>query len=286
MVEEGAEQAEEILRALDPERAEATIVGITGPPGTGKSTLVDQLIAFYRRRGDRIGVVAVDPSSPVSGGAVLGDRVRMMRHATDRDVVIRSMASRGRIGGLCASAAAAVRIVACSGCRPVLIETVGVGQTDRDVAGLADVVVLVLAPGMGDDVQAMKAGLVEMADVLVINKADCPGADALRAEMEVWAHPPDRLLCLASARSSEGIPEVVGAIEAADLRMRQSGRRAARRRKNWESEVVNWALEMMHGEILRRLNARERGGDMDPRSVAYGLVQEWCNVSENRRPSS
>ncbi len=283
LVEEGNEKAGEILRALDENLIDAaTVIGVTGPPGTGKSTLTDHLITLFRRQGRRIGVVAVDPSSPVHGGAILGDRIRMMKHATDRDVVIRSMATRGRLGGLCASTSAAVKIMACSGCCPILIETVGVGQAEIDIADLADVVVLVLAPGLGDDIQAMKAGLIEKADVLVVNKADCPGADALYAEMKASIRQEGRSICLTNAREGQGIIEVAGAVEAVDLRLRQSGRCENRRQKNLEWEVVGWALEMMRERIVRRMRESPGRTEKDPRTLACELVEELCRTSETK----
>ncbi len=188
LVEDGDPLSDTILGSLDESRIDdALVLGITGPPGAGKSTLTDQIIAGYRARSRRIGVIAIDPSSAISGGAFLGDRIRMMRHALDNDVIVRSMATRGRLGGLCAAAGAAVRILASSGCHPIIIETVGVGQSEMDIIRLADVTALVLAPGLGDDIQAMKAGLLEVADILVVNKADCTGAETLAMDMEAVA---------------------------------------------------------------------------------------------------
>ena len=163
-------------------------LGITGTGGAGKSTLAGRLVSCFRSAGHRVGLIAVDPSSPISGGAVLGDRIRMMRHACDPDVVIRSMASRGRLGGLSAATASAARIMKAAGCHPVLIETVGVGQAEFDIVRLADLTMLVMAPGLGDDIQAMKAGLLELTDMLVVNKGDLAGADILMREMEPIAH--------------------------------------------------------------------------------------------------
>jgi LAO/AO transport system kinase len=178
LVEDGDASAEVILSSLDEDLvSKATILGITGPPGAGKSTLTNSIIAQLRQQKERIGIIAIDPTSPISGGAILGDRIRMMQHATDKDVVMRSMATRGRLGGLCATAGAAVRIMASCGCSTIIIETVGVGQSEMDIIRLADITLLVLAPGLGDDIQAMKAGLLEVADLLVVNKADCAGAE-------------------------------------------------------------------------------------------------------------
>ena len=217
MVEEGDQRAGEILQILDEEKVHtATIIGITGSPGVGKSTLVDQLISYYRRQGLRIGIVAIDPSSPVSGGAFLGDRIRMMRHTIDQDVLIRSMATRGRLGGLCAAAGAAARIMASSGCNPVIVETVGIGQAEVDVVSLADITVLVFAPGLGDDIQAMKAGLIEMADILVVNKADCPGADALVMEIESVTQGRNCPVCRTIALETAGIEDLAAVIRDMD----------------------------------------------------------------------
>jgi LAO/AO transport system kinase len=160
------------------------VIGVTGSPGAGKSSLVDRLIAAFREQGRRVGVVAVDPSSAYSGGAILGDRVRMQGHATDDGVFIRSMASRGHLGGLARTASDAVDLMDAAGYDPVIIETVGVGQDEIEVARAADVVTVVLVPGMGDDIQAIKAGILEIADVFVINKADRPGADKVAADLD------------------------------------------------------------------------------------------------------
>ena len=175
-------QALDALRELAPFAGRARLAGITGPPGAGKSTLVDALAAAIRRQGKTVGIIAVDPTSPVSGGSVLGDRIRMQRHHGDPGVFIRSTATRGASGGLARSTEDLARLMDASGKDFVLIETVGVGQGEVDIAGFAQVTVVVLAPGMGDDVQALKAGLMEVADIFVVNKADRPGAD--RAERE------------------------------------------------------------------------------------------------------
>ncbi|HKZ16887.1 MAG TPA: methylmalonyl Co-A mutase-associated GTPase MeaB [Geobacteraceae bacterium] len=275
MVEEGDQRAGEILQILDEEKVQtATIIGITGSPGVGKSTLVDQLISYYRRQGLRIGIVAIDPSSPVSGGAFLGDRIRMMRHTIDQDVLIRSMATRGRLGGLCAAAGAAARIMASSGCNPVIVETVGIGQAEVDVISLADITVLVFAPGLGDDIQAMKAGLIEMADILVVNKADCPGADALVMEIESVIQGRNCPVCRTIALETAGIEELAAVIRDMDQKKRQNGQFAQNRQKARESEVLDWAVEMMLIKLKDRLQSQSRQIKGDPRMVARKLIEE------------
>jgi len=184
VVEENAADAAGLLRGVFPHTGRATVLGITGSPGAGKSSLVDRLVGSLREQGRRVGVVAVDPSSAYSGGAILGDRVRMQAHATDPDVFIRSMASRGHMGGLSRAASDAVDLIDAAGYDPVIVETVGVGQDEIEIARAADVVTVVLVPGMGDDIQAIKAGILEIADLFVINKADRPGADKVAADLD------------------------------------------------------------------------------------------------------
>src|SRR5881398_2772067 len=200
-VEGGAPESAALIKSIFPRTGRALIIGITGAPGAGKSSLVDKLAAFYRKRGERVGIVAVDPSSPFSGGAILGDRIRMQTLSLDKGVFIRSMATRGQLGGLARATVDAVAILDAAGYEKILVETVGVGQDEIEIAKTADVCVVVLVPGMGDDVQTMKAGIMEIADVLVINKADREGV--LRTEKELQS-----LLSLAT-REDEWQPPIV-----------------------------------------------------------------------------
>ncbi len=276
LVEEDGIGADALIAALDRERiAAATVVGITGPPGAGKSTLTSRLITLYRQQGRRLGIIAVDPSSPISGGALLGDRIRMMRHALDPGVVVRSMASRGRLGGLCAAAGAALRIMAAAGCQAIIIETVGVGQSEMDIIRLADITLLVLAPGLGDDIQAMKAGLLEVADLLVVNKADRSGADALAMDLETMLQErgEEPAVCLTVAATGQGVEELAARITARDKLLRRSGEQSRRRRRAHDLEVLDWALELLRPRLLARIKAgNQKNVAVNPRRRAREIL--------------
>jgi len=200
-VEAGDAAGRELLKTLFPKTGQAYVIGITGSPGAGKSTLVEKLAAVYRTGGAQVGILAVDPTSPFSGGAILGDRIRMQNLSTDDGVYIRSMATRGQMGGLAPASHDAVSVLDAAGCRIVLVETVGVGQDEVEVARLADATVLMLVPGMGDDIQTFKAGVMEIADIFVVNKADRPGAD--RVEQEIAT------MLSVAPRPSEWLPPIV-----------------------------------------------------------------------------
>lgn len=198
------------LQQLESVPRRAVTVGITGYPGAGKSTLIDQLITAYRRQGKKVGIIAVDTSSPRTGGAILGDRIRMQDHSLDRGVFIRSMATRGQHGGVAGSTKEAVRVLEAAGYDVILVETIGVGQDESDIGNVVKTVVAVVAPGLGDEIQAMKAGLFEVAHILVVNKADREGADATLRDLKAW-HP--RVLRVVALKG-EGLPELVEAISA------------------------------------------------------------------------
>lgn len=255
-VEAGGAEGAAVLDALRAHGGRAQIVGVTGSPGSGKSTLVDALVAVERAAQRRVAVVAVDPSSPYSGGSILGDRIRMMRWHDDSGVFIRSMASRGHLGGLAAATLQVVALLDAAGFDTVLIETVGVGQSEVDVAGAADTTVLVLTPGTGDGVQAFKAGIMEIADVIAINKADLPGVQRLHQEVRSaldLVHPREgdwRVRIVQTvATSGEGAAELWGKIAAHRGWLEGTGRLAERRRARVRSEVV----ALVEASVRRRV---------------------------------
>jgi LAO/AO transport system kinase len=210
MVDDRTEHSSELLRALWPHTGRAWILGVTGSPGAGKSTLCDRLVGSYRARGERVGVVAVDPTSPYTGGALLGDRIRMSRHATDEGVFVRSLATRGHLGGLSRSARDVARVLDAGGCGVVIVETVGVGQDELEVAQTADSTLLVLMPGLGDEVQAIKAGILECADVFAVNKADRDGADAAVRDLQLMISLGNESILALSASRGHGVHGAAG----------------------------------------------------------------------------
>jgi LAO/AO transport system kinase len=229
---------------------------MTGAPGAGKSSLIDRLVASYRLAGRRVGVVAVDPSSAFSGGAILGDRVRMQRHGTDPGVFIRSMATRGHLGGLARTTGDAIDLVDAAGYDPVVVETVGVGQDEVEVVRTADVVAVVLVPGMGDDIQALKAGILEIADLFVINKADHPGADRLEADLQAMldlldAGKPRPAIVRTVAVRDDGTDALRAAIDGF-VASTDAGRRAARRRERAEARLLAVLGEGLLDRVLER----------------------------------
>ena len=260
LVEDGREEARELLAALFPEAGRALVLGVTGPPGAGKSSLVDRLTAALRARGRTVGIVAVDPTSPYSGGAILGDRIRMNAHATDEGVFIRSMATRGHLGGLAAATAHVVTILSASGKDVVLVETVGVGQDEVDVVATADVSVVVLVPGLGDEVQALKAGIMEIADVFVVNKADREGVDRVVAEIQSMlslavhqGEAPEIVKTVAT--EGRGIDDLLRAVESFHARAEASGLLARKKRAHLAQQLE----ETLKDRLLRAVRARALG---------------------------
>ncbi len=288
LVEDGDPALREVMAALAPRSGGAWVVGITGSPGVGKSTTTSMLVKALRRNGARVGVLAVDPSSPFSGGALLGDRVRMQDHALDDGVYIRSMSTRGHLGGLAWSTPQALRVLDAAGCDVVLVETVGVGQSEVEVAGSADTTVVLLAPGMGDGVQAAKAGILEIGDLLVVNKADRDGAATtvreLRAMLALggagaagdWRPP---VLTTVASRE-EGLDELVEALTAHREWLHRSGELRRRRLHRAAGEVEAIAVQQLrsrladvrHGDHLEALAAEVVDGSTDPWAAADRLV--------------
>ncbi|MFF8368561.1 methylmalonyl Co-A mutase-associated GTPase MeaB [Streptomyces lydicus] len=293
LVEGAAPELREVMAALAPLTGNAYVVGLTGSPGVGKSTTTSALVTAYRRTGKRVGVLAVDPSSPFSGGALLGDRVRMSEHASDPGVYIRSMATRGHLGGLAWAAPQAIRVLDGAGCDVILVETVGVGQSEVEIASQADTSVVLLAPGMGDGIQAAKAGILEIGDVYVVNKADRDGADATARELNHmlglgesrspgdWRPP----IVKTVAQRSEGVDEVVEALEKHRAWMEEHGVLAERRRARAAHEVETIAVTALRERIGdlsgdRRLDAlaeRIVAGETDPYRAADELVDGLTN---------
>ena len=292
LVEGAAPELREVMAALAPLTGNAYVVGLTGSPGVGKSTSTSALVSAYRKLGRRVGVLAVDPSSPFSGGALLGDRVRMQDHATDPDVYIRSMATRGHLGGLAWAAPQAIRVLDAAGCDVVLVETVGVGQSEVEIAAQADTTVVLLAPGMGDGIQAAKAGILEIGDVYVVNKADRDGADATARELNHmlalgerrnpgdWRQP----IVKTVAARGEGMSEVVEALEKHRAYLAETGLLTTRRRARAAAEIEAIALGVLrqrYGSVhggpdspLYRLADRVAAGELDPFTAADELLAE------------
>src|SRR6267378_776479 len=263
-VEEGSADSPELMKQLFPRTGRALIIGITGSPGAGKSSLVDKLAGFYRKRGDRVGIIAVDPSSPFSGGAILGDRIRMQALSLDKGVFIRSMATRGQLGGLARATVDAVAILDAAGYEKILVETVGVGQDEIEIAKAADVCVVVLVPGMGDDVQTMKAGIMEIGDVLVINKADRDGVLRTEKELEGLLSLSGRLdewqplIVKTVAIENKGIDELATAIARTREAQQTAGGGSERKRAIARWRILELLRERLVSDILSGNSASEK----------------------------
>ena len=285
-VEDGdRDQLRDAAEALNPATGRAQVIGLTGSPGVGKSTLAGALVAAYRAAGLTVGVLAVDPSSPFTGGALLGDRVRMQAHALDEGVYIRSMATRGHLGGLAWATPQAVRVLDAAGCEVVLVETVGVGQAEVEVAGLADTTLVALAPGFGDAVQVAKAGILEVADVFVVNKADRDGAQVVARDLRQMLHlgearPWQVPVVLTVAERGDGVGQLVEAIAAHRAQLESSGELERRRQRRAAREIEEIALADLraelgtlgHGEALDTLAEQVAAGKLGPYSAADQLL--------------
>lgn len=288
LVENGLPEAPAVLAALFPHAGRSLILGVTGPPGAGKSTLVDRMTARLRKEGKTVGIVAVDPTSPFSGGAILGDRIRMQSHATDPGVFIRSMATRGHLGGLAAATGHVLTVLSASGKDVILVETVGVGQDEVEIVETADVILVVLVPGLGDDVQALKAGIMEIADVFVVNKADREGVERVVAEIQamlsIATHCDGLVPAIVETVATEdrGIDELLQAVASFRAGAQGSGLSSRKKRNQLQRQLVETVqeliMERLHravltpGELSRmvdRLEARE----LDPFAAAEEILR-------------
>ncbi|KUK13246.1 MAG: methylmalonyl Co-A mutase-associated GTPase MeaB [Synergistetes bacterium] len=286
VLEKEGEERRELLKEIAPLVGKAYYIGITGAPGVGKSTLVDKMVGFLRGEGYKVGVIAIDPSSPFSGGAFLGDRLRMQRHATDPGVFIRSMGSRGALGGLSKAAPYVAKLLDACGFDFIILETVGAGQSEVDIVKTADTVIIVLVPGMGDEVQIIKAGIMEIGDIFVVNKSDKEGAQKLTRELETWIElgykgaswvPP---VLMTIAENGTGVDKLINALKGHRKYLLESGELEKRRRKRIAEEISKAVEDMLKERIVKNLNKEQMNlyvdlvlnGKRDPYSIAEELV--------------
>ncbi len=274
----------ELLKALFPHSGKARVLGLTGPPGAGKSTLVDQLARFYRKQNRTVGIIAVDPTSPYTGGAILGDRIRMQEHFADPGIYIRSMATRGSLGGLARATADVTTVLDAAGRDLIMIETVGVGQDEIDIVRLADITIVILVPGMGDDVQTIKAGIMEIADIFVINKSDRDGAENVEREIRTlqslamrhdgWTPP----IVKTVASEGKGIEELADAISAYEAYLQKENLALHKSVENWQERLI----EMLRDVLLEKSRAQLGNGNLarlaaevaEHKRDPYTLVEE------------
>jgi LAO/AO transport system kinase len=283
-VENHASGWSELLKGLFPHSGKARVLGLTGPPGAGKSTLVDHLARFYRKDNRTVGIVAVDPTSPYTGGAILGDRIRMQEHFSDPGIYIRSMATRGSLGGLARTTADVTTVLDASGRDVIMIETVGVGQDEVDIVRLADVTILILVPGMGDDVQTIKAGIMEIADIFVINKSDRDGAEHVEREIRTlqslatrsdrWTPP----IVKTVASQGIGIEELAGAVADYESYLQEANLLLNRSVENWRERLIEMLrdalLEKARGQMQDGTIARYAAEVAEHKRDPYTLVEE------------
>ena len=282
----------DLLKSLFPHTGKARILGLTGAPGAGKSTLVDQLAKHYRKENQTVGIVAVDPTSPYTGGAILGDRIRMQDHYSDPGIYIRSMATRGSLGGLARTTADVTTVLDASGLDRILIETVGVGQDEIDIVRLADVTVVILVPGMGDDVQTIKAGIMEIADIFVINKSDREGAERVEREIRAmqslemrkdgWTPP----IVKTVASEGAGTDELAAAIADYEAYLKKENLARKKTVENWQERLV----EMLRDSMLEKAQAQMDGGSLqryaaevaDHKRDPYSLIEEIVETARTK----
>ena len=292
VVENRAPGWSDLLKALFPHSGQARVIGLTGAPGAGKSTLVDHLARFYRTQNQSVGIVAVDPTSPYTGGAILGDRIRMQEHFADPGIYIRSMATRGSLGGLARTTADVTTVLDASGRDIILVETVGVGQDEIDIVRLADITVVILVPGMGDDVQTIKAGIMEIADIFVINKSDREGAERVEREIRAlqslalrddrWTPP----IVKTVATEGTGIDDLADAIAGYETYLQKENLALKKSVQNWQERLV----EMLRDVLLEKARAQLDNGNMaklaaevaEHRRDPYTLVEEIAAGTRNR----